>query len=693
MLENCWRHWIATAALLASATLWPPAPGYAAALDVGSLGVAPTIDGTIADGEWAGAVVADQNFVQIEPAYGELSPVRTIVRVMQTATGLYVAFEAFDPEISRLGAAITQRDAITNKDSNIVQDDSVAVLLDPFGDERTAYIFRTNALATQEDGRISDNGRAVDVQWDGVWRSAAMRHADRWTVEFEIPFSTLLYAAGAERAWKANFVRTVPRRLETAVWSGPSESVFRVSGFGELTGIETPRQSADVWQFIPYAITSFEVGKGARAEFGGDVRWRPSSNLGVDLTYNPDFALVDADVEVINLTRFEVQVPERRPFFLEGTEMFNQRYRQFHSRRLGDISWGAKANGKLGGTDFSVIAASEDLKFQNAAAEKTAYYGIVRAQQGLWRGSNIGLLAANRTLGGENTGSLGFDTTMYFTDTLSFNGQFFRVHGPTADGGVAWYIRPSYDTSTTHFHVRIGHFAPGIRNDFNVMGFLQDDNRKDFDTNFSHIFFFDTGPIERVRPVVNFNRYTSFDHSTLRGWALAPAVATVFRNGFEFEIARRDEYRLFEKGYQNEQTTFTGGWNSRDGRSISAYAGTGRNFGNDLLLYGGEAHYAIGDNWRVSYNLTRLELSPDLKRESTTIHVFETSYNFSPDLFVRGFVQTNSAIDKQNIQLLGVWRFNPPFGALQVAYQRGTSAFGQQSSQGDTIFTKLAWVL
>src|SRR6185436_5731934 len=140
---------------------------------------------------------------------------------------------------------------------------------------------------------------------------------------------------------------------------------------------DTPRQNANVWQIIPYALTSYEFAKGARAEFGGDIRWRPSSNLGADLTYNPDFALVDADVEDINLTRFEVQVPEKRPFFLEGTEMFNQRYRQFHSRRLGDITWGAKANGKIGGTDFSAIAASEDLTLQNSPAEQTAYYGIV----------------------------------------------------------------------------------------------------------------------------------------------------------------------------------------------------------------------------------------------------------------------------------------------------------------------------
>ena len=671
------------------------APGHAAALEVVSLAEPPTIDGDVRESEWMGAHTAGRDFVQIEPAYGAVSPFRTLVRVGQTATALYIAIEAFDPDIAQLAAGVTQRDALSDRDTNnnvVVKDDTVSVFLDAFGDGRTAYVFRANPLATQEDARIADNGRAIDFSWDGAWRSAARRLEDRWTAEFEIPFATLLYAAD-KRPWRINFVRTVPRRLETSVWSGPSESVYRVSGFGDLSGIKPPAQRADVWQFIPYAIASYEVGKGARAEFGGDIRWRPSSNLGVDLTYNPDFALVDADVEVVNLTRFESFVPERRPFFLEGTEMYNQRYRQFHSRRLGDINWGAKTNGRLAGTDFSFIAASEDLRFQNGPGEKTAYYGIFRAQHSLWQGANIGILAANRNLGGQNTGSIGIDTTMFFTDELNFEGQFFRVHGPTADGGVAWYVRPSYDTATTHFHVRWGHFAPGIRNDFNTLGFLQDDNRKEVDTNLRHVFFFDTGLLERLRPAVNYNRYTGFDHGVLRGWALAPTVTAILRNRLEFEIARRDEYRLLEKGYRNEQTTITAGWNARDGRSISFNAGMGRNFGNDLLLYGTEAHWAFGDAWRLSYTLTKVELSPDIRHESTIIHVLETTYSFNPDLFVRAFFQTNSAIDKENVQVLGVWRFRPPFGSFQVAYQRGTSPFGQQSTQGDTFFTKLAWVI
>ena len=97
-------------------------------------------------------------------------------------------------------------------------------------------------------------------------------------------------------------------------------------------------------------------------------------------------------------------------------------------------------------------------------------------------------------------------------------------------------------------------------------------------------------------------------------------------------IDRRDEFKLFEKEFRNDRTIFTAGWDGRDGRSISAHVGSGRNFDNDLVLYGVEAEWSIGERWRFMYGLTRLELEPDLERESTSIHVFETTYAFNPDL-------------------------------------------------------------
>ena len=651
-----------------------------------SLERAPKIDGSVGEAEWAEARVIDTAFIEITPEFGAESAFRTVVRVGQTEDSIYIAFEAFDPEMSRLAAGITQRDG------GLDADDSVSVALDSFGDDRTAYLFRTNALGTQEDSRIADNGRTVDTQWDASWRTAARRDGDRWTAEFEIPFSVLRYSAEDDARWGINFVRTVPRRLETSIWSGPGETVWRVSSFGEINGIVPPGQDAAPWVVIPYGLAAFEEHKAPDYEAGIDVRWRPSSQLGVDLTVNPDFALVEADVEEINLSRFELRIPEKRPFFLEGSEMFNQRIRQFYSRRIGDITWGAKASGKFGRTDFSAMATSEDLALAGGLDEGRADYAISRFQHGFGeRGSNVGLLAANRSFVGENAGSTGIDTTMFFTDTLGMTGQLMRIHGPTADGGLAWFVRPAFDSSTSHFHVRYTELDAGIVDDINAVGFLVDDDRKEFDTNANHTFWPEAGPVERIRPMVNYNRYES-QQGVLRSWVLDTTLEVAFRNGWELEVEYIDEFKLFEKEFRNDRTILTAGWDGRDGREVSAYAGTGFNFDSDLELHGARVQWPVGDRLRLAYDLTRLELDPDPAGESTTIHVFEMNYSFNPDNFVRLFVQTNSSIDKENVQAVWVWRFKPPFGSLQLAYQRGTSVQGERSQQGDTLFTKLAWV-
>lgn len=657
--------------------------GSGTGVDIRRLQAAPAIDG-IVDDEWSGAAVIDGYFLQFVPDFREPSPFRTVVRIAQTDSAIYVAFEAYDPDVGRIGAAATQRDG------SLRSDDSVAVVFDTFKDGRTAYMFRTNPIATQQDGRIADNGRTEDYRWDGAWRSAAVRHEDRWTAEFEIPFAVLRFGGSAEQTWGVNFVRTIPRRLETSMWAEPREVVFRVAAFGDLGGLSVPTPE-DKWTWIPYAIGSYEDGVGSDLDAGLDARWRPSNQLGVDLTVNPDFALIEADVETINLTRFELLIPEKRPFFQEGNEMYSQRVRQFYSRRIGDITWGAKSSGMLGQTGFSTIVTSEDLETESGSGDAVADYGVVRLQHSLSRGSNVGLLAATRSFDGTNAGSAGVDTTYFFTDTLGLTAQFLQVHGPASDNGKAWFVRPAWDTANSHFHVRYTHLDAGILDDFNAVGFLRDDDRREFDTNLRHTFWLDAGPIENIQASTNYNRFYS-QEDVLRSWESETGIEFVFRNGWEFEVEHIEEFQLFEKEFRNDRTVFEIEWDGRDGRNVEVSYGSGFNFDNELTLYRAALRWPFGDRWRVSYDFTRLDLEPDTEAESTTIHVVEVLYAFHADLFTRIFVQTNTAIDKENIQALWVWRFAPPFGALQLAYQTGTSIQGQVSDQGDTFFTKLSWV-
>ena len=172
--------WFLPTALAAQATT-PTIPPSSVA--IGRLPATPLIDGRIDDEEWAGATLIDRPFFQFQPDFGQDSEFRTIVRIAQTDTSLLIAVEAMDPDMERLSAARTQRDG------GLGGDDSIQLMLDTFGDGRTAYSFQVNALGTQEDERIADNGRTVDDRWDAAWSTATLRLDDRWAVEMEIPFS------------------------------------------------------------------------------------------------------------------------------------------------------------------------------------------------------------------------------------------------------------------------------------------------------------------------------------------------------------------------------------------------------------------------------------------------------------------------------------------------------------------------
>jgi len=648
---------------------------------------APVIDGVLDDEVWETAATVE-GFVQFQPEFGAPSPFDTIVLVGHTSEALYVAFKCLDSDPDRIAAAIISRDG------KLEDDDSVTLLLDTNHDRRTAYYFATNSLGVQLDGKVANNGRTVDDKWDATWISAATRTSEGWTAEFGIPFRMLRFAGGEDVSWGINFRRRVPRRLETSLWSGPGEDVWRVSVFGGLTGLDVRPHDLKMFAVIPYGLVVAEKERDVDTKFGGDIRFRISSDLSADITVNPDFALIEADVEEINLSRFEFFVPEKRPFFLEGIEMYSQRIRQFYSRRIGDITAGGKMVGELGGFDLAVLATRADLfseEADGAVSSVAADYTVLRVQRGVFGPSTIGLLAANRRAEGENIGSVGIDATLFFTDTLGMTGQLMRSHGPTNDGTTGWFLRPAYDSANSHFHIRYTSLDAGLGENINVIGFLKDDDRREWDANIEHTFWFDGGALEKVKGDLNYNRYTS-QEGVLRREETEAEVDIVFSSRWEIELGYVDEFRLEEMEFDNSVASVKVGYDNRAGRSIFVGVGTGTNFGSDLKLATLKLQYRLSKAWELSYELTWLELDPDPEMESTWIHVLRSSYYFTNDLFISLFVQTNSVISKENVQLLGVWRFKPPFGSLQIAYQRGTSEIGAPSEQGDTLFTKLSWV-
>jgi hypothetical protein len=701
------RHLLAIALALATHSLPALAAEPGTEIVPARFDAPPTIDGLLDDPVWQ-ATARIGGFVQVEPAFGEPSPVRTTVYVGYDTEALYVGFDCEDDDLTRLAAAVTQRDGAGDRD------DTVAVLLDTFRDGNSAYYFAANTLDTQFDGTVTNNGRTEDDTWDAAWENASAVSEGGWTVEMRIPFEVLRYAAGADAIWGINFLRIHPRRLETSVWAGPGESVWRVSVFGTLTGWSPPRSSAKWWRIVPYILGTWAESTGGGSdetdgEIGGDVRLRYRSALIADLTLNPDFALVEADVEQINLTRFELFIPEKRPFFLEGSERFDQRIQQFYSRRIGDIDWGAKIAGTAAGFDYIALGTQGELPvevpaeidpLEDDAEPKSLFetldadYGVLRLQRSVMGSGNVGLLAGARDLDGDTAGSVGLDTTLFFTEKIGMTAQYLQTHGPEGNGsenGSAWFVRPAWDTVSSHFHVRYTNLDPGILDNFNAIGFLRDDNRREWDTNLSHTWWFEESAVEKLDASINYNRYYGHD-GELRSYETNARTGIDFSNHWSFSLRYEDEFQRFEEDFRNHRFEIEFGWDNRAGRFWEIEVSNGENFGDDLWLYEWGLTWKVSDAWTVAYEGLRLDLEPDLEGRSTTIYVLRTTYYFTQDLFLKLFAQTNEIIDKENIQLLTVWRFHPPFGSLQFAYQRGTSAVGEVSAQGDTLFAKFSWV-
>ncbi len=632
----------------------------------------PSIDGTVEVTEWAGAAVVD-GFIQYEPQRGNPSDVATEVFVLYDATHLYVAFRVHDPE--PVTAQLTRRDA------DLDSDDAVVLLLDSFGDRQSAYYFMTNAMGTQADGRVANDGRTVDKTWDASWEAAAQLTNYGWSAEMQIPFSSIRYNAGTNMTWGINFGRNRRRTLEVSFWAGPLDNVFRISQAGVLSGLDvappTRRHRA-----IVYGLSSIQEDTSNVWDIGGDLRVALTPGTIANVTVNPDFATIEADEEQINLTRFELSLPEKRPFFLENAELFRQRIRTFYSRRIPDIQGGAQVSGKIGAWTVAALGARSDA----AAGTNRGMYSLGRLQRDLGP-SNMAVTVANRSLSGDQQGSAGLDATLFFTKAFGFTGQVVQSWGPnTPTGTWAYFLRPSYDTPTAHFHVRYTHLGDRFADNVNAIGFVRDDNRRELDAAVEKTFWIRRF-VERLEYDSNYNIYWS-QRGILRSWQIDESIDVEFRNRLSLTLAHREEFKRFEADFRNRQTSFGLGYNTREFQSVSGRITVGRNFDADFVLITAGGGYKITKDLSIEMDLQRLALDPDPDGESTWIPVIRANQFFTRDLFVRVFFQTNSAIDRRNVQAVFVYRYRPPFGTVQVAFQRGTAEFGQRSDQGNTLFVK-----
>lgn len=637
------------------------------------------VDGLLDEPEWAEAPEAG-DFIQLQPEKGKPSSERTVVRILFDDHYVYFGFWCYDSEPQKIAARMTKRD------TDIRSDDSIYVMIDTYHDQRSCYYVSTNLLGTQWDGRITENGRTFDSTWDGIWKAAAQKTDFGWSAEFAVELSSIKYEPGANKTWGLSLGRGIPRKLEYSFWTGPLESPYKVSLFGELKGLDLKKAEKKA-QIIPYVISKAEEGEKTMVEAGLDVRYAFSQMVSGNLTINPDFATVEADQEEINLTRFEVFLSEKRNFFLEGSEIYEQRIQLFYSRRISDIYGGAKVYGKSGGYEFQGLTAQ--TRPDGERDEDSGNFTVFRLKKDVMKSSNIGFLAANKLVNGKNWGTTGIDTALYFSDTFQFTGQFALSYGDKNSDNIAFFLRPSYDTTTFHIHLRYTQLERNFGDNANKVGFVRDDNRRELDSAISKTFFTKIWGFECIEYDSNYNIYWGLD-GTLRSWQIDQEVGFDLKNKFSLVVEHHEEYKLYEKDFRNRESVLEVGYNTREWQSAQVAYSFGRNFDLDFHLWEGSVNFKLTRDLSISYMLERVVFDPDPENESTWIHVIRATNYFTNDLFLKLFYQVNTVIDKSNIQILFVYRFQPPFGSIQIAYQKGTGEFGEKGIQDHTLFLKFA---
>ena len=286
-----------------------------------------TVDGRLDEASWAAAEPATR-FIQTEPAEGMPASERTEVRVLIGDDALYVGARLHDREPARIKAAVARRD-------EDVAADEFDVYLDTFHDHLSGVRFRVTPGGATLDGILgsSAQGSDEDLSWDPIWESGTGVDSLGWTAEIRIPLSQLRYNSTADGSWGIQFYRKILRKGEEDWFAFvPKSDVGGVSRYGHLTGLGALQAQRQL-ELAPYLLAQgtyqpsvaedpFQSGKEHHASAGLDLKYGLTSDLTINATVNPDFGQVEVDPAVVNLSVFETFFPEKRPFFVEGADVF-----------------------------------------------------------------------------------------------------------------------------------------------------------------------------------------------------------------------------------------------------------------------------------------------------------------------------------------------------------------------------------
>jgi hypothetical protein len=676
----------------------------------------PVIDGDVLNEELWKTVTPIDQLIQTKPNAGFPASERTEIRIAYTSTTFYVAVVCYDAEPSKLVVSDARRDATLDNT------DSFLFILDTYHDGQNGFIFGTNSLGIEYDGQVDNEGQGnqsvnrqqqgviggFNLNWDASWKVKAITGDFGWSAEFAIPLRTLRFAAGKDQVWGINFQRNIRKTNEIAFWA-PLPIQFdlkRLSLEGTLTGLNL--KNPGNLKLIPYVL-----GRAARdyeetpsewkyePEVGVDVKYSITPAVTLDLTYNTDFAQVEVDAQQVNLDRFNLFFPEKRPFFLENAGQFTVgstgETDLFFTRRIG-IGPNGQVVPILGGARLSGKIHNTNIGFLNMFTDDRAEIGIEKNNFTVARVNHQ--IGQRSSLGGIFVNKQSLDTSDHYNRTFAVDGKWGIGKKATISGYYAKSETPEVTTDEQSFKILGTYEWNGLRatagysevgEGFNPeVGFLlRSAYRKPEISMLKQVRMNGKFGLLELRPHFTYRSYWNYDNfqetSYLHidnhwAWVNGLEIHTGINFTTEgvvrpFEIS--EDIVIPEGTYNHQEAQLVLITNPSKPFYLNIRSVLGGSFGGDRYLHTGILGMRIGDKFNSEYSLALNDVRLPAGDFVAKIFAARVSYSFRPRINFQSFVQFNSEAD--------LWSLNLRFSLLEQANTGLFLVYNDVYTSGDVI--------
>ena len=673
----------------------------------------PIIDGEIFDDPAWQTVDPFGDLVQNQPNNGQPASERTEIRIGYNANTFFLSVICYDAEPDELVVSDSRRDAILD------DTDAFIFILDTYHDGQNGFVFGTNAVGIEYDAQVNNEGQGnfnnnrqqggviggFNLNWDASWTVKTQVGDYGWSAEFAIPLRTLRFKSGDDQTWGINFQRNIRKTNEINYWAPLplNFNIYRLSMAGTLTGVNVKNQGN--LKLTPYVLGEVkrdyenDTDPELDARVGADIKYSITPSMTLDLTYNTDFAQVEVDEQQVNLDRFNLFFPEKRPFFLENAGLFTVgspgEVDLFFSRRIGigedgqpvPIIGGARLSGKMKNTNIGLLSMFTDEVAEDSIQKNN--FSVARVFQEFKGRSAIGAAFINRQ--GIKSEADDYNRTMAIDGRLGL-GQKAQLSGffaKTATPGIenadhSYRLQANYNWNGLLLNAAYTEVGEGFNPE---VGFLL---REAFRKIEGLVFYTwrakESSKYMESRPHISYRSYWDFNGFQQTGF-LHIDNHWVWKNGLEVHTGINFTTEGLIEPFEISEDIFvpTGTYHNQEGQlvfftnpskpiSVRWFSIAGGYFDGKRWLNGLTLNLRIGDKFNSEFGFDRNDISLTNGTFSTNIFKSRVSYSFTPKIFVQGLIQYNS--------VEGLWSGNFRFGWLQQANTGLFLVFNESNEYG-----------